>query len=145
LPVTSTQPLESKCQPRPLDTWPGTVRNFIPDGTPVLAASGYPHLPADAAQFFIDAHFTSPAPPCRTPAGALADAAPAKVTLSATANVAPPVTLAASRLRLRLRPGWGRLCPAFITICHPLKPSVISGTAFRDVVRRSQHTGDASG
>ena len=30
----------SQCQPGPLETWPGTVRNVVPAGTPVLEASG---------------------------------------------------------------------------------------------------------
>src|ERR1022692_574343 len=51
LPSTSTQPRESKCQPGPLDTWPGTVFSFVPDGTPVFVASGKPHTLGTAEQF----------------------------------------------------------------------------------------------
>src|ERR1700730_17827727 len=43
LPSTCTQPRGSKCQPGPLEIWPGTDRSTTPAGTPVVAASGNPH------------------------------------------------------------------------------------------------------
>src|ERR1035438_7003836 len=44
LPNTVTFPPPSVDQPGPLEAWPGTERRDIPVGTPVLVASGYPHV-----------------------------------------------------------------------------------------------------